>query len=164
MQTSIFSGQTYRNSIFTLQDQVSTQRANSIGDAQQTEVIVETKSVKITSGYDLTNMTSGDMLGLAKSFYEEGNTQDFLSLTVFSARAALEDHPDAYVTKTWTTPRNKNGTFNLLAEIQATPKYATGSPELDAENKVDREHLLNTLLSLPVQTTIIEQSSINITV
>ena len=129
---------------------------------QQTEVVVKTGSVKISSGYDLTNMTSEGMLSLAKSFYEKGNIQDFLSLAVYSARAALEDHPDPYVTRTWTTPRNENGTFNLLAEIQATPKYSTGSSVSDAQNKDDRKHLLNTLLSLPVQTTTIEWSSINI--
>jgi hypothetical protein len=164
MQISAISQQTYRASFLKTQEQISTERDSNIAKTQQTEVVVKTGSVKISSGYDLTNMTSEDMLGLAKSFHEEGNIQDFLSLAVYSARAALEDHPDKYVARTWTTPRNENGTFNLLAEIQATPKYSTGSPVLDAENEDDRKHLLNTLLSLPVQKTSIEWSSININI
>lgn len=125
---------------------------NNTGRAQQIEVTAETTSAKITSGHDLTRMSSADMLGLASSFHEQGNIQDFLSLAVFSARAALEDHPDPYVRQTWTTPRNEDGTFNLLAELQAEPKNRTGSFELDAQNKAEREHLLNTLLSLSAKT------------
>ncbi|WP_320043855.1 hypothetical protein [uncultured Desulfobacter sp.] len=63
---------------------------NNTGRAQQIEVTAETTSVKITSGHDLTRMSSADMLGLANSFHEQGNIQDFLSLAVFSARAALD--------------------------------------------------------------------------
>lgn len=164
MQSSAISRQTYGGSFFTAPDQGSIPRqANHMADMKKTDVTVEKESVKISTGYDFTQMTSGEMLDLAKSFYEDGNTQDFLSMAVFSARAALEDHPDPYVAKTWTSPRNENGTFNLLAELQATPESSTGSPDLDAENKADREHLLNTLLSLPAQTTTMEHTSIHIT-
>lgn len=160
MQLSVISQQTQSDPFFKTQNRVSAKQESNAAESQQGTFVAKTKSVNDSSGYDLTNMTSGDMLDLAKSFYREGNSQDFLSLAVYSARAALEDHPDSNVAKTWTTPRNKNGTFDLLAEIQATPKYSTGSSDLDSENEADRKHLLNTLLSLPSQTATIKQSSI----
>ena len=162
MQVSATSQRTFSASFFTTQAQIPFKHDGVAAETQQTEVVAKTESAKIVLGYDLADMTSDDMLGLAKSFYNEGNMRDFLSLAVYSARAALEDHPDPYVTRTWTTPRNKNGTFNLLSEIQATPKYSTGSSVLDAENEDDREHLLKTLLSLPEIIATIEQTSIKI--
>lgn len=164
MQISDISRQIHSASFFKAQDHILTKQGSNVVGGQRTEVAEKTESLKTSSAYDLADMTSEDMLGLAKSFYEEGNSQDFLCLAVYSARAALEEHPDLNVSRTWTTPRNENGSFDLLAEIQATPKYSSGSPYLDAENEADREHLLNTLLSLPIQTITIGQSSINIKV
>lgn len=162
MQTSTISQHTYSAPYGNAQGRIQTKQEGTRAETQHIKVTSRTQSVIITSEYDLTNMTSEDMLSLARSFYEEGNKQDFLSMAVYSARAALEDHPDPFVAHTWTTPRNENGTFNVLAEIQATPKYATGSSHFDAENKADREHLLHTLLTLPSRSTTIAQSSMHI--
>lgn len=162
MQISSHFGQPYSASYFEKNARALMDQEDNTDSVQQIEVTAETTSVKITSGHDLTRMSSADMLTLASSFHEQGNIQDFLSLAVFSARAALEDHPDPYVHQTWTTPRNEDGTFNLLAEIQAEPKNRTGSLELDAQNKAEREHLLNTLLSLSAKTITMEHTTINI--
>ena len=162
MRIPSHSHQPYSASYFKASPRALKDQESDAGKAQQIEVTAETTSVKITSGHDLTRMSSADMLGLASSFHEQGNIQDFLTLAVLSANAALEDHPDPYVRQTWTTPRNEDGTFNLLAELQAEPKNSTGSLELDAENKAAREHLLNTILSLSAKTVTVEQTNINI--
>ena len=80
MHVSAISQQTYSASFFKTHDQASTEQDSNVAETQQIEVVAQTESVKISSGYDLTDMTSKDMLGLAKSFYEEGNTQDCLRL------------------------------------------------------------------------------------
>jgi len=162
MQIPSHFGQPYRASYFGENARALMDQEDNTESVQQIAVTAETTSVKITSGHDLTRMSSADMLALASSFHEQGNIQDFLSLTVFSARAALEDSPDQYVHQTWTTPRNEDGTFNLLAELQAEPKNKTGSLKLDAQNKADREHLLNTLLSLSAKAITMEHTTINI--
>ena len=162
MQIPSHFGHPYRASYSGENARARMDQEDNTGSVRQIEVTAETTSVKITSGHNLTRMSSADMLALASPFHEQGNIQDFLSLAVFSARAALEDHPDPYVRHTWTTPRNEDGSFNLLAELQAEPEIRTGSFELDAQNKAEREHLLNTLLSLSAKTITMEHTVISI--
>lgn len=162
MQVSNVSQQMYSASAYKKQDHAKIQQDKTGTGPQTAEVISSTVSAEIRSGYDLTRMTSQDMLALANSFHKEGNIRDFLTLAVFSARAALEDHPDPAVRHTWVTPRNKDGTFNLLAEIQAPKPYSTGSPEFDKKQQENHQHLLDTLLALPAGITKIERSTIGI--
>jgi hypothetical protein len=162
MQVSNISQQAYGSSVYEKQVLGKVKQDKNTIEPQKTQITARTKSLEISSEYDLTNMTSDEMLGLAASFFDEGNIRDFMTLAAFSARAAFEDHPDPSVKHTWQTPRNNNGTFDLLAEVQAPNTYSTGSSMLDEERQTNYQRLLDTLLSLPVRSAKIEKSSIDI--
>jgi len=162
VQISNTSQQPCGTSICKKQDNVNNRRDNPKAAQQAAQVGITRETIEVRAGHDLTQMTSGDMLALASSFHREGNIQDFLTLAVFSAQAALEDHPDELVQHTWQTSRNENGTFNLLAEIQARASNSTGIPEYEDQRQTDRKHLLETLLSIPTSVTKIERTTIDI--
>ena len=162
MLISNISQQPYDASINKKRNEEGTKQDAGAKAAQTARVEAATESVDIRSGYDLTKMTSDDMLALANSLHNEGNNQAFLTLAVLSARAALEDHPDPLVSHTWVTPRNEDGTFNLLAEIMSPIHVSTGSSEHDKEQLGDLQNLLDSLLSLPDNVIKMESTSIDI--
>jgi len=69
MQIPSHFGQPHSASYFEKNARALMDQEDNTGRVQQIEVTAETTSVKITSGHDLTRMSSADMLALASSFH-----------------------------------------------------------------------------------------------
>ncbi len=163
MQVSGSTQQYLGMSAYRRQDNISNNRGTAAAAEQQTAAVsISSEAAEVCMGHDFTHMSSSDMLAMANSLHREGNIQDFLTMAVFSAQAALEDHPDGAVGRSWNTPRNADGTFDLLAEIQSRTPKSLGVPEYEKERQDDQQHLLATLLAMPKSVIKIETSLIDI--